>query len=110
METAPLAAATLMALKAQICARCLLRGELFRWYSSRYLSSQCKSFYYCSQACQKEDWSTHKLECKVYQKMAGKNLSVHKQITSEFVLNLRIALLLRNDPVFRKAFLDLVSL
>jgi hypothetical protein len=74
-------------------------------------SSQCKSFYYCSQDCQRKDWAIHKHECKLYQQMANnKNLSVHKQIASEFVLNLRLALLVQKDPALSKAFFDHVTL
>jgi [histone H3]-lysine4/36 N-trimethyltransferase SMYD len=103
--------ATLKTLKGSVCNWCLLRRELFRWYSLALLSSQCKSFYYCSQDCQRKDWAIHKHECKLYQQMANnKNLSVHKQIASEFVLNLRLALFLQRDPALSKAFFDHVSL
>lgn len=74
-------------------------------------SSQCKSFYYCSQDCQKKDWSIHKHECKLYQQMVNnKKLSVHKEIASEFVLNLRLAVTVRKDPKVAKMFFDHVSL
>lgn len=74
-------------------------------------SSQCKSFYYCSQDCQKKDWAIHKHECKIYQNMVNnKKLSVHKEIASEFVLNLRIAVSIRKDAKFSKIFFDHASL
>lgn len=40
----------------------------------------------------------------------NKSLSVHKQIASEFVLNLRLALIVQKDPALSKAFFDHVTL
>jgi len=44
--------------QAKICVVCykFTRGDMKR-------CSQCKKVWYCSAACQKKDWSSHKLEC-----------------------------------------------
>jgi hypothetical protein len=74
-------------------------------------SASCKSFFYCSRDCQRNDWPSHKLECKIYQKMVEeKKLSIHSQIPTEFVLNLRIALLSKKDPAFQKTIDSLINL
>ncbi len=40
-----------------VCSFCLRKpGRLFR-------CSDCKQLHYCSQSCQKSDWSEHKTEC-----------------------------------------------
>ena len=72
---------------------------------------RCKSFYYCSGECQRKDWPLHKLECPIYQRMATqKQLSIHKQIATEFVLNLRLALVLAHQPKVKAQFDDMVNL
>lgn len=39
-----------------------------------------------------------------------KKLSIHSQIPTEFVLNLRIALLSKKDPAFQKTIDSLINL
>nr|XP_036866993.1 tudor domain-containing protein 1 [Manis javanica] len=47
-------------LQSTTCHRCGLFGPL--------RCSQCKQTYYCSRACQREDWSAHSIVCKPVQK------------------------------------------
>lgn len=41
----------------RICERCEKTGQSFP------RCSRCKEVYYCSQDCQRKDWSKHKKEC-----------------------------------------------
>ena len=43
------------------CQNCFCKKQI-------HICSRCKSGYYCSQECQKEDWNDHKAFCKLWNK------------------------------------------
>lgn len=55
---------------------------IFCWLcisSGKYKCINCKERRYCSQECQKQDWSRHKLECSDFKKNGSKNIAISRE-------------------------------
>lgn len=79
LKAEPLIIATFSHNRHQYCNFCLKQKD------SLLKCGKCMTLHYCSSDCQRQDWTLHKKECLVYQKIGQKPT----KITNQFMFILR---------------------
>lgn len=87
---------------AKTCRKCLKCDPSEAFQKSLMRCARCQSAYYCSKACQKADWKTHKMACEPTSKATQKRDDAIEELLKNFIQNQYVDIMAKMVDVSEK--------